>query len=71
MVNYIDRVNFGVATPTLMKEFGLGTAEMGILMSAFFWSYTLMMLPSGYFLNKIGPKKVLGIAGLAWGSVTC
>ncbi|MDD5169715.1 MAG: MFS transporter [Syntrophales bacterium] len=70
MVNYLDRVNFGVATPTLMKEFGLGTAEMGILMSAFFWSYTLMMLPSGYFLNKIGPKKVLGIAGAAWGAVT-
>jgi ACS family glucarate transporter-like MFS transporter len=70
MVNYIDRVNFGVATPTLMKEFGLGTAEMGILMSAFFWSYTLTMIPSGYFLNKIGPKKVLGIAGIAWGIVT-
>jgi len=45
----IDRVNFGVATPTLMKEFGLGTAEMGILMSAFFWSYTITMIPSGYF----------------------
>jgi len=69
-INYIDRVNFGVATPTLMKEFGLGTAEMGILMSAFFWSYTITMIPSGYLLNKFGPKKVLGIAGIAWGSVT-
>ena len=70
MINYIDRVNFAVATPTLMKEFGLGTAEMGILMSAFFWSYTIAMLPSGYLLNKLGPKKVLGIAGVAWGAVT-
>ena len=48
-INYIDRVNFGVATPTLMKEFGLGTAEMGILMLAFFWSYTLAMLPADTF----------------------
>ena len=69
-INYIDRVNFGVATPTLMKEFGLGTAEMGILMSAFFWPYTIAMLPSGYLLNKFGPKKVLGFAGIAWGCVT-
>ena len=69
-INYIDRVNFGVATPTLMKEFGYGTAEMGILMSAFFWSYTITMIPSGYLLNKFGPKKVLGFAGFAWGSVT-
>src|SRR5208337_352942 len=70
MINYIDRVNFAVATPTLMKEFGLGTPEMGILMSAFFWSYTISMLPSGYLLNKLGPKKVLGFAGIAWGAVT-
>ena len=69
-INYIDRVNFGVATPTLMKEFGLGTAQMGILMSAFFWSYTITMLPSGYLLNKFGPKKVLGFAGVSWGCVT-
>ncbi len=69
-INYIDRVNFGVATPTLMKEFGYGTADMGILMSAFFWSYTITMLPSGYLLNKFGPKKVLGFAGFAWGAVT-
>jgi len=53
MVNYIDRVNFGVATPTLMKEFGLGTAEMGILMSAFFWSYALMQLLRAYICERI------------------
>ncbi len=70
MINYIDRVNFAVATPTLMKEFGLGTAQMGILMSAFFWSYLIAMLPSGFLLNKLGPKKVLGFAGIAWGTVT-
>ena len=56
-INYIDRVNFAVATPTLMKEFGLGTAEMGILMSAFFWSYTITMIPSGYLLNKLGRRR--------------
>lgn len=70
VINYIDRVNFGVATPTLMKEFGLGATEMGILMSAFFWSYTITMIPVGALLNKIGPHKVLGWAGILWGAVT-
>jgi len=70
VINYIDRVNFGVATPTLMKEFGLGATEMGILMSAFFWSYTITMIPVGALLNKIGPHKVLGWAGISWGAVT-
>jgi MFS transporter, ACS family, D-galactonate transporter len=70
VINYIDRVNFGVATPTIMKEFGLGTGEMGILMSAFFWAYVIAMLPSGHLLNKLGAKKVYGIAGFSWGIVT-
>lgn len=70
VINYIDRVNFGVATPTIMKEFGMGTGEMGILMSAFFWSYTLTMIPAGHLLNTIGPKKILGGAAFAWGAVT-
>lgn len=70
VVNYIDRVNFGVATPTLMKEFGLGPTEMGIMMSAFFWSYTVTMIPAGLLLNKFGPHKVLGFSATAWGLVT-
>lgn len=69
-INYIDRVNIGVATPTMMKVFNLNAAQMGILMSAFFWSYTLSMLPTGALLNRFGPKKVLGYASVAWGLVT-
>ncbi|HBC94588.1 MAG TPA: MFS transporter, partial [Pelotomaculum sp.] len=37
-VNYIDRVNIAVATPTLMTVLGLSASQMGVLMSAFFWS---------------------------------
>jgi len=69
-INYIDRVNIAVATPTLMAVFGLSASQMGVLMSAFFWSYTLMMIPVGALLNKFGPKMLMFYSCLGWGLVT-
>lgn len=70
LLNYLDRVNISVATPTLMQELGLSAGQMGVLMSAFFWSYTLMMVPGGAFLNKYGPKWAMWTALFGWGGVT-
>lgn len=38
-INYIDRVNLSYAAPTFMKQFGIGPAEMGVVLSAFLWTY--------------------------------
>lgn len=70
IINYLDRTNFSVATPSLMKQFELGTGQMGILMSAFLWSYILLQIPVGIILNKFGPRIVIGLASAAWGLVT-
>lgn len=67
---YIDRVNLAVCAPILMETFGLTTTEMGIMMSAFFWSYVFMQMPVGWFLNHYGPKRVGSICCLGWGIAT-
>jgi ACS family glucarate transporter-like MFS transporter len=67
---YIDRVNLAVTAPTLMKIFELSPAEMGILMSAFFWSYVILMMPSGWLINRYGPKIVGYYSCLLWGLAT-
>ncbi len=69
-INYLDRVNFSVATPTMMEYFGLTAGQMGVLMSAFFWSYTITMIPAGALLNRFGPKQILGFSAAGWGLVT-
>ena len=66
-INYVDRFNIAAAVPTLMKEFGLSPARMGVLMSAFGWTYLLCMLPVGYLLNRKSPK-VIGFCP-AWAGV--
>lgn len=46
VISDIDRINFGVATPTLTTGFGLRTVGMKVRKSACCWSYTVMMLPA-------------------------
>lgn len=70
IINYVDRVNIGVAAPTLMKEFDLSPAQMGILMSAFFWAYVVTLFPIGGILNKYGSRIVMFWSCLGWGLVT-
>jgi MFS transporter, ACS family, D-galactonate transporter len=69
-INYIDRVNLSYAAPTLMKEFGIGPAQMGIVLSAFLWSYFLLQVPMGLALDKFGVRFVYGGVALLWGIAT-
>jgi ACS family glucarate transporter-like MFS transporter len=67
---YIDRVNLAVTASTLMKTFNLSSTQMGVLMSAFFWSYVLVMIPLGEVINRWGPKVVGFWSCLGWGLAT-
>jgi len=66
----IDRVNLAIVAPIVMKDFSLSPAAMGIMMSAFFWSYVLVMVPSGWLVNRFGPKLVGFWSCLWWGMAT-
>jgi Sugar phosphate permease len=69
-INYLDRANLAVAAPFLSKDLGLNPAMMGIIFSAMGWSYTLMQIPSGWFLDRFGPRMVYGAALVGWSVIT-
>jgi len=54
LINYFDRINISVAAPQLQREFNLSPEELGILFSAFFWSYSLLQVPGGMVLDRFG-----------------
>ena len=56
MVNYLDRTVLGIAAPYLTKELGLTAASLGIVFSAFSWSYALLQIPGGIFLDRFGTR---------------
>ena len=70
VLTFFDRVNLSAAAPVMMKEFGWGPAVMGVVLSAFSWTYAFAQIPGGYALDRFGLKKVYGWALIAWGLIT-
>lgn len=66
-INYIDRASLSVAMPLIAKEFDIGPATQGLLLSSFFWTYAFMQIPGGMLADKYGPRGVIAGATLGWG----
>jgi MFS family permease len=66
LVNYLDRGSLSVAAVPLMREFGLGPAAMGTLLSAFFWTYGLLQIPAGWIVDRFGLKWTYAGGFLLW-----
>lgn len=69
-INYIDRTVLSAAAPKIQAEYALSPVQMGVVLSAFFWSYALLQLPAGYLADRYGQKKTLGLAVLWWSLAT-
>jgi MFS transporter, ACS family, D-galactonate transporter len=69
-VAYVDRVLLSVATPSIIREMGLDASLAGVLLAAFFWSYTLMQMPAGWLLDRFGTRNVMAFAYAFW-SLSC
>lgn len=65
-VNYIDRVNLSVATPAIMAEFDISAAQMGVVASAFLWTYAMLQMPIGTIIDKIGVRWVNRVGVFLW-----
>src|ERR1700687_204615 len=69
-INYVDRGNLATASPLLKDELGLSNSQIGLLLSAFFWSYAPLQPVAGWFAQRYGVRYVLP-AGLAlWAVAT-
>ncbi len=67
LVNYFDRVNLTVASPLIQDDFHIGPAEMGILFSAFGWTYGFLQIPVGMLLDRFGVMRVMRWSTFSWG----
>ncbi|MBV7538233.1 MFS transporter [Duganella sp. sic0402] len=66
VINYLDRATLAVANEYIRADLGLTLGQMGLLLSAFSWSYALCQLPVGALVDKIGPRWLLGIGLVLW-----
>jgi len=66
LINYVDRGNLSIAAPVLSKELGISPKELGILLGAFFWSYTAMQFVSGWLVDRFEVVYVIAAGYFLW-----
>ena len=66
VINYLDRATLAVANEYIRADLGLSLGQMGLLLSAFSWSYALCQLPVGALVDKVGPRWLLGTGLVVW-----
>ncbi len=64
MVGFFQRVAPAVMVDELMREFQIGGAVLGNLSATYFYSYTVMQIPSGLLADGIGPRRLSASAAL-------
>ena len=69
-LGYAQRGTLSVAAPFMMRELGIDTEKMGLVLSAFSWCYCFMQVPSGVLVDRVGVRRAY-----AWGfglwSIAC
>ncbi|MBM3775391.1 MAG: MFS transporter, partial [Acidobacteria bacterium] len=68
--NYVDRSALSVAAPALASDLALGPRQMGVLLSAFFWSYAGTMAIAGWLVDRYHTTWVFVAGFLVWSLAT-
>lgn len=70
IINYVDRVNISIAAPFMAKDLGLDKVEMGLIFSAFAWTYAFALVPAGFIADRFGSRFTYGASLISWSAVT-
>lgn len=70
LINYIDRGNLAVAAPLLKDELHLTNTQLGVMITAFFWTYTVVLAFSGWIVDRLNVNWVLAAGFALWSLAT-
>jgi MFS family permease len=69
-LNYVDRGALPLAAPLIQEAMGLSARQIGVLRTAFFWSYALLQIPAGWLADRFGARRVLAAGLTLWACAT-
>ena len=69
-INALDRGNFSTAAPLIKDQLKLSNSEIGVLISAFFWTYVPGHFLSGWLSERINAYRTLALGLLVWSVAT-
>jgi MFS family permease len=69
-VTYLDRVCVGVLAPSIMADLHITQIQMSVVFSAFTLAYALFEMPTAWWADRIGSRRVLTRVVLWWSAFT-
>lgn len=69
-IAYLDRVCISAAKPAIREALGLSDSEMGWAFSAFTFAYALFEVPSGWLVDRFGPRLMITRIVIFWSLMT-
>ena len=69
-MNFFLRVNLSVAAPVLGPEMKLSPQSLGLLLSAFYWTYAVGQIWTGWLVDRFDVRWIYTIAVLIWSLAT-
>jgi MFS family permease len=66
-IAFFDRVNIGMALPSMSLELHLSPSQQGFVGGVFFWGYMPCFLAGGWLALRFGAKRVVMASLLCWG----
>lgn len=70
VINYMDRTNLSVAASALSDELSLSPLQMGLLFSAFGWTYSILQIPGGMAVDLVKTRLLYPFILIAWSLAT-
>jgi ACS family hexuronate transporter-like MFS transporter len=66
VLNFLDRQTLSIAAPLIQREFSLNNEQLGLLLSAFLYSYAVTQVAAGWMLDRFSIRWVYAIAVALW-----
>ncbi len=66
LINYLDRATISFALPLISVDLHLAPATKGLLLSSFFWSYSLMQIPIGWCVDRFDLRWLYAATFAIW-----
>ena len=69
-ITYLDRVCISITAPHIMRDLSLSEMQMSLVFSAFTLAYAVFEIPTGWWGDRIGTRRVLTRIVVWWSSFT-
>jgi MFS family permease len=69
-ITFLDRVCISILTPDIMRDLHLTTIQMSYVFSAFTLAYAVFEIPTAWWADRIGSRRVLTRIVLWWSAFT-